>query len=65
MENKIRTYTEKPQCEVPSCTNDGYILLANRWICGNCFMKWDREQKKKEQEANDIIFNDIVRMNKK
>ncbi len=60
MEAKIRTYKKRPECEVPGCKEDGYMLVANRWICGTCYMKWDKEQKRKEQLANDAMFKDIV-----
>ena len=53
MKNKIKTYKEKPNCEVPNCPNKGWILVANRWICGECLVKWHKSQ-------NDKMFNQIV-----
>lgn len=64
METKIKTYKARPNCEVPGCKYDGYMLIANRWICGACYMKWDKEQKKKERLANDAMFGDIVEAGK-
>ena len=64
MEPKIKTYKEKPDCEVPGCPVKGLMLIANRWICGDCFLKWRKKQQKREQEANDVMFKDIVEATK-
>lgn len=53
MTNKIRTYKEKPNCEIPKCPNKGWILVANRWICGGCLVEWNKSQ-------NDKMFKQIV-----
>ena len=64
MEPKIRTYKEKPDCEVPGCTAKGLLLVANRWICGDCVLKWHNTQREKEEKANDEMFKDIVEATK-
>jgi len=64
MATEIKTYKERPKCAVPGCPNKGWILIANKWICGECCAKWDIEQKKKQAEANKQVFDEIVEVNK-
>ena len=60
METKIKTYKKRPECECPECKLDGYILLANKWICGEHYLKWYKIQMKKEHEAATAIFKEMM-----
>ena len=57
MATEIKTFKERPECAVPDCTNDAFIHVAGRWICGECCAKWSSAQ-------SNEMFNQIVEVNK-
>ena len=64
MESRIRTYKKRPNCEVPDCLNEGWILVANRWICGECCKNWADAQEKKKRKANEKMFKEVMKASK-
>ena len=64
MSTELRTYKERPECAVPGCTNEAFIYIAGRWICGECCKKWHDAQREKERKANDEMFKHIVETSK-
>ena len=41
---------QRPICTIPKCTNGGLLFYCNQVICGDCYMKISKEQKKRAQE---------------
>lgn len=42
----------RPKCYVHECMNNALLLLGDKWICGECFMKIHNKRK---EEANKLI----------
>lgn len=35
------------KCFIKGCTNDNLLLVAGKFICGSCYMKWHRKEQNK------------------
>ena len=39
-----------PECGVEGCSNNGWIGLGGKFVCGECLIKWQRLQSEKMYE---------------
>mgnify|MGYP001565155792 CR=1 FL=1 len=46
--------TQLPECGVEGCSNDGWIGLGSRFVCGECLLKY---QKIKNEEIFEKLKN--------
>ena len=44
--------TQLPECGVEGCSNDGWIVLGQKFVCGECLLKW---QKLRSESMYDLL----------
>lgn len=37
-----KTITELPECGVEGCNNQGWIALGDKFVCGECLLRWQK-----------------------
>ena len=40
-------------CDMKDCTNQKVILFMGRWICGDCFMKFNKQKEEDFWKENE------------
>ena len=54
IDNNIR---ERPPCGVSKCENLGFILVGQKFVCGDCAIKFNNTKNKMVLEATEELFN--------
>ena len=54
IDNNIK---ERPNCGTDKCSNKGFVLVGDRFVCGDCAVKFNNIKNKMIFEAQEELFN--------
>jgi len=43
----ILKMNKRPTCAVPGCKREAFVLLAGKWVCGECYLKYTKQKNEK------------------